>query len=502
MKFLGVLKLSKYKFDSLLCSFSRLSTGFITLALMPFYLPLLGEEAFGLFGLFASIEVFFRILEGGLGSVLIKDFATKEAKGEGINPLLRTFEVVYLLLGFLQCLICVGAVKLGFFSFLNIEELSQETVDTSLLILSLRFVFGTVSVVHDAVITARAQIVTLNCIRLTFCLLSGLGALVVLKISNGDPIWFFSWWVITVALIGLLKCLVSWQWKLKTLLLTKPSLQLIAPYKNHQLHLMFFGALMFLSTQYPIWISSTMMSLGMIGVFSLAQRINTTLGSTLAALTRPMIARYAKEKESQSDQAGGRILAMMSEVLIIVGLLSAAAFFLTAEVLIQLWIPDKGFDSQGLAQLAGLLYFSTTINMFSMPYIQALTSERQFASLYRRVGFSIIVGPILLYFGIREFGLIGIGWALLVIGVVTHILFYHKLAGHFQGGPPLSSLYRRSVIPAILFALLLGVLSFIVSKAGLFAAAASTIFFAGVFVLLLLWKWTQHRDASRFKAAI
>lgn len=91
----------------------RVSASLISLAAVPIYLERMGREAFALVGIFTSLQIIQTILDVGLGLELSRRTARlmqqpEEHSGE-IADLVRTFGLVYGLLGLLVALGCAAA---------------------------------------------------------------------------------------------------------------------------------------------------------------------------------------------------------------------------------------------------------------------------------------------------------------------------------------------------------------------------------------------------------
>lgn len=488
----------KFGLDAIICSAGRFSTSVLTLAVMPLYLPLLGKEAFGLFGFFVSFEVIFTILEGGLGNVLVKDFAEAEAKGENVNSRLRTFEVFYLCMGIIQSILCLTAVYSGFFSFLNTETLSPHVVKSCLTWVSLRGLFGGVSVVHDALITARSQMITLNLNRIFLSLLTSLGSLAVLKITNGNPVAFFAWWMIATGLSALSKMVACWRNQKGKVWETRPQLSILRPYFKDQFRLMGISLLTFTSKQYPMWILGIMAPLSVVGVYALALRITQTLGNTIASLTRPMMARYAQRKVKGHD--GLSVLRKMSELVVIIGFLSATAYYLTSDILVSWWlsIKENAFPADKVATISSLLLLSAALELISRPFISALLSERKFKTISLKLVFTSILAPLLGFVLFNKYGAIGLASSLIVFSLInlSFIPIYFKEFSHQTGLKKVTRTFFLVILSSLLLILVSKTLSKTLDNSLIYVAMVTLMFATIMFALLKNWINSEKRLVS------
>ncbi len=399
-------KNKKFAFHVVLSVLGRFGTGFITLLLMPFYLPLLGKEAFGLFGVFMTIEFLFRIFEGGLVSAIVKDFSLKIEKNDNPLALLRSFEVAYIVLGLIQSLLCVILVLSGGVNFLEGKGMSPELIQSCLLIMAIRPFFSSLTLVHTAFIQAQEHIVALNIYRLVFSLLSSLGAILVLKITDGNPVAFFSWWVICTFIVGVLKMAHCWWGNYSKMLALKPDLAVLNSYKGDQLKLIGAGFLTFFATRYPMWIVTHKLDLATIGIFTLASQVSRTLGNSIAVMTKPLIARFARDE--MRDKSGGIILLRMSQTMLMIAGFLVVSFYVLANDLITLWMKEREFDPKTVGVIAAYLLLAKFFILVMAPYVSALQADRNLKLIYLSRFMTIIIGIPLGYALSTEFGLFGI----------------------------------------------------------------------------------------------
>jgi O-antigen/teichoic acid export membrane protein len=115
----------------------RAWSGVLSIVAVPIFYRLLGAEAYGLVGLFASLQVIFTFLDFGLSSTVNREIARNITMGRSpsVNRnLLRTFEAIYWPVGFaIGVLILAGA---GWIStnLVNVQRLSLTEVQLAIAI--------------------------------------------------------------------------------------------------------------------------------------------------------------------------------------------------------------------------------------------------------------------------------------------------------------------------------------------------------------------------------
>ncbi len=483
----------KFGIDALTSSFGRVVTGLITALIIPFYIPLLGKEAFGLFGIFISFELVFAVFEGGLGKVLAKDFAEDEARGEDITNKLRTFELFYLIFGIVQMFVCLAAAYFNAFSYLKLESLSTNTVNICLAIISIRGIFGSVPVVHDAVMIARSQIIPLNIFRLIFSLMTSVGALVALILSEGNPIVFFATWVGASCINSIMRLSYCWWHQKAKFFKTGPSFELLKVYKKDQAGLIMLSILMLVSMQYPIWMISFIAPVELAGLYVLSQRITLVINGSLQSLSQPMIARYVKQKVATG--AGSGVLRKMSHVLTIFSILGISAYYAVSEELIKLWFSfsEKSYAPSAVASLSVILLLASILKLITIPYFTALQAERKFKHIYISLGLSCISGPILGYILFQSYGLNGLALSLSFTAIVN-LLFtplYLKTIGRKEDLKDMLRVSFASMLTGgLLYTLLMAINKLTSDHSVITLILSGTV--TGLFILGSISLWVRY----------
>lgn len=489
----------KFTFDALICAFGRFGTGFITLLLMPFYLPLLGKEAFGLFGLFMTVEVLFRVFEGGLGNAIVKDFSLRIEEKSQPQNLLRSFEAAYLSLGAVQSTLSILLVLTGSFGFLKAHEMEPAVIKQCLLIMSIRPLFSSLTIVHDAYIQACEEIVALNVFRLIFSLLSSGGSIVVLRLTDGNPIAFFSWWIVCSAFLGVLKALYCWRDNIFMMLKIKPDLAILKKYRKDQAKLIGVGLLTFLATKYPMWIVAQKLDLASVGIFTLATQITRTLSSSVGVMTKPLIARYTRDEAR--DQSGGNILLRMTQAMLLVAGIMVVAFGILSQDLIQLWMKGKIFDTELVGMVTSLLLFASFFSLVMRAYNDALQANRHVKLLYWRHAISIIIGVPVSYYFCHTYGLIGLATSFTAVSGMMFLAVFPRMTHYFVID---EGILKKLILPCIALlvaALILVSLDYSLASVNITIRIVSVLFLSGVLLLALFYmgsKIVRGRTVSHF----
>ena len=105
---------------------ARVWAGLISIALIPVYIRYLGVEAYGLVGIFVSLQTLLLLLDLGLGATISREFArfgeVKE-KSAYLRDLIKTLEVVYWTMSVLIAVLVISLAPIITSHWLSPENL-------------------------------------------------------------------------------------------------------------------------------------------------------------------------------------------------------------------------------------------------------------------------------------------------------------------------------------------------------------------------------------------
>lgn len=260
-------------------------SGLMGLAFLPLYVQYLGIEAYGLIGFFASLQVWFALLDMGLSPTLNREmarFTAGQHTAQGIRDLLRSMEFIYGGIALLLAVAFVAASSWLATRWLNAQQLPRETVMQAFMLMGLCTGLRWMTVLYRSAVIGLQQQVWLNGLVFVTATLRGLGVVAVLAFIAPTLQAFF----VFQALIGLLE-LVALQGKVYRLLppaaarFSLPTLQRVWRFAAGVTLISFLATLL---TQVDKVILSKLLPLEDFGYFMLA----TTVGGAIYLLVAPM----------------------------------------------------------------------------------------------------------------------------------------------------------------------------------------------------------------------
>ena len=149
------------------------------LVFIPTYLHYLGIEAYGLIGVFTSLQVWFAVLDFGMMPTINREMARFEAgahTAESIRSLFNTLEIVFLCVGGVIGLATIAASTSISVGWLKVEHLPVTTVASALKITGATVAIRWVSGLYRHALLGLQRQSWLNLLAITFATARGLGA--------------------------------------------------------------------------------------------------------------------------------------------------------------------------------------------------------------------------------------------------------------------------------------------------------------------------------------
>lgn len=160
----------------------RLWSSVLNLVAIPIFVRVLGAEAYGLAGLFVSLQLICDFFDLGLAGTATRELAQNTAAGRDPSEskrLVRTFEVVYwaVALSIGACVVCASGWMTS--RWINVEQLSHAQVQLALVIMAVAFMARWPTLLYGGVMSGLQEQVALNAIAISASTLRVLGSVAV-----------------------------------------------------------------------------------------------------------------------------------------------------------------------------------------------------------------------------------------------------------------------------------------------------------------------------------
>lgn len=171
-------------------------TALMGLAFIPLYIHLMGVEAYGLVGVFISLQAAFAVLDLGLSQTLSRELARLSGQadsGEKMRDTAKTLELIYWAGAFVVALSIGSSAYYISYHWLNPESLSRESVMHALWVIAGVIGLRWPLTLYSGGLNGLQRQVLLNGFLVFFTTLQSLGALIALLLIKPSIEVYFLW---------------------------------------------------------------------------------------------------------------------------------------------------------------------------------------------------------------------------------------------------------------------------------------------------------------------
>ncbi|QXE85034.1 oligosaccharide flippase family protein [Geomonas nitrogeniifigens] len=381
----------------------------INVAFVPLYINYMGIEAYGLVGIFATIQPLMTILDLGLSPSINRELARYSAspgQEQMMRNSVRTLEVVYWGLAAVLCGVVLLLSPVVAAKWVNAQALSFGVVKQSVLLMGLSMVFQWPVGFYSGGLMGLQRQVLFNYINAALWTLRGVGALVVV-IFSPSPVLAFFWWQLFMSIVNVAAVGVAlWRSLPATGAASRFQYELIRSVWRLAIGMSLVSVVILLFNQLDKIILSKQISLTEFGYYSIAWQV---VGS-LFMLYYPIYCAFfpvltqlqAKNDVASLTEVYHKGCQFMS---LAVMPISATLVFFSKEILF-LWIRDPVTVAHCHVIMSVLIVGATFNGLLYMPYSIMQAFGRMKVILYIFIPFLVIYVPLLML-SAKHYGLLG-----------------------------------------------------------------------------------------------
>lgn len=300
----------------------------LSLIFVPYYIRLLGPEAYGLIGVFALLQSVFMVADLGLSGAFIRETARLSALEKGarmICDLGRTFEGVFLLLGIIVSLSISISSDLLAEHWVNPETLSLSTVSSSIVLIGIVVGLQFPLFVYQGGLQGLQRQTIMNFLLVSTGLLKGLGSVLVLIYVDQSIQAFFVWNLVVCVIQVVAARFLMWRIFPNIDVHPKFDLRLIQPLWRFAIGMAGISLSGIFLTQIDKIILAKMLSLETFGYYTLAWVVASVPGMIAIPIYNAIYPRFvqlvAVNNFSGLSDLYHRSCQMLSVVLLPIGLI-------------------------------------------------------------------------------------------------------------------------------------------------------------------------------------
>jgi O-antigen/teichoic acid export membrane protein len=421
----------------------------INIAFVPLYIRYMGIEAYGLVGMFVTLQPLMTILDLGLSPSINRELARYSAvpnQGRQMRDLVRTLEVVYWGIASVMCLLVLLFSPVFATNWLHTQNLPIETVCRAVLLLGLSIVFQWPVGFYTGGLMGLQKQVLFNSVNSVVWTLRGVGALLVVMYSS-SPVLAFFWWQLLMSFVNVAAMAFA-LWR------SLPPAQASARFRVDMLRSVWrlavgmsaVSVIILLFNQMDKIILSKQISLTDFAYYSLAWQVV----GCLFMLYYPIYAAFfpvLTQLHAQNDTVSLRLAYHKGcQVMSVAVFPVSITLALFSKDILSLWVRDPVTVDNCHLIMAVLLAGATFNGILYMPYSLLQAYGRMRSILYVFVPSLLLYAP-LLFFTARQYGVLGAAICFSVMSIGQVLIAIVVIHSRFAPGEQLNWLKNDLLCP-------------------------------------------------------
>lgn len=406
-------------------------TAVVSLIFVPLYIRYLGAEAYGLVGVFITIQALIVLLDMGLSAIANRELARQSAANAAtsMRDLMRTLELVFWVAGVVIAAAIVLAAPLVARYWLDNEALPVATVQTSIALIGLAIGAQWPSFVYAGAFMGLQRHVTLNLTLAAAATVRAAGALVVLIFVSQTIVAFFVWYAVSsLVQTALMGTLVWWALPRSN---QSPRVRwtLLREQRRFAAGITGAYALTVVLTQLDKVALSRLLSLRSFGYYALASVVATTLYRVAGPVVQavyPRLTQLAASPNTRHELV--QLYHRSCQTVAVLMIPAAIVVALFSHELLLLWTRDATTTAETYRILSLLALGTALYGLAAVPHaLQLAFGWTRLAIITNALAVAVLLPAMLL--GVRLFGAVGAAAAWLAMSVVfliVHVHFTHS----------------------------------------------------------------------------
>ncbi len=384
----------------------------MALAFVPIYIRLLGIEAFGLIGLFATLQLCLGLLDLGMRPVLTREAAryTGGAHDDaGFWTILRSLEWIAAGMALLAALLVAALSPWLATHWVNPQTLTTAEVAQAFMLMGLVAALQMVESLYASALAGLQRQVVQNAIMTAIATLRAAGAVAVLMWVDTSIAAYFIWQAVASAISLLALAIASYRTLPRAPDSTGFNLQALRPMAGYAAGMVGITLVSIGVTQIDKLILADRLPLADFGHYALATSVALVIGVIVGPVGAAYLPRFTQLLTQKDDAGLEQAFRMATQLAVLLAGVSAAMLIVFGDRLVLLWTQDAALSSEVGTLLPALAIGYGLQAVVSIPYLMQLSHGWTQLAIWLNVALIVLVVPLLLYV-IPRYGALGATW--------------------------------------------------------------------------------------------
>jgi len=403
----------------------------MAISFLPIYIEYLGIEAYGLIGLFVVLQSLLLLLDMGITPTLNREMARFNAgdhSPQSIRVLLRSLEIICLLIAILIISTIWLTSSYIATSWLNLDSLSPDIVTQAILIMALIIAFRFGESIYRGALYGLEKQVSYNIMFTVLTTMRYAGAILILSTIANSVLAFFIWQLIISVLSVIVFSYSVHRALPKTSLSVSFSRESIKGIKQFATGMMVITILTAFLLHSDKLLLSNLLPLNEFGYYSLAATASGVLFMMISPVAQAVFPRMVKLSGDDDSKELAGVYHKSTQLIVALTAPAAMIVLFFADGVMFLWSGNDVLSKNTAPILSILIAGCFLLGLAHMPY--QLQLAHGWTSLLVKVnGFIVVALVASIYILTPTYGAIGAAWVWLVANAVYVIIssqFMHR----------------------------------------------------------------------------
>lgn len=405
----------------------KIWTTAMSFVFLPYYIQLIGFEAYGLVGIYTALLALSNIFDLGLGSSMTREMArisSQSSQPKDFRNLTRTLEYIYWATGVFIALCIFFAAPFISERWVNAKELPPATIKQGIFCIGIALGFLWPSFLYIGGLMGLQKQVLLNTINVIVATVRGVGMVIILTYVSPTIQAFFTWQIIINIIQTLLTAFFLWKSLPKNAVSAKFDKTILTRLRGYAMGISGITIIGMICIQLDKVFLSRILPLNMFGYYTLASTIAWTLSHISVPIYSVFFPHFSQLISLNDEDRLKHIYHVSCQLMSALMIPTALFIVFFSSELILLWTQSMEIV-QKTSFLVKLLMTGMIFNALSI-----LPTALQYAYGWTRLSFYLNLLNLtamipLMYWSAYRFGAEGVAWLWIVMNASFLLLSIH-----------------------------------------------------------------------------
>ncbi len=396
----------------------------VQLVVVPIYLNLLGVEAYGLIGFYATLLVTIQVLDLGLGQTMTRELARRtaiSAEGNEFHDLVGTVEKVYWGIAATVCALLFLTLPFMAKHIIEASHLSRETLQNAVILMAVLVALQLTINLYQCGLMGLEKFALVNQVRVIAATASAVGGVLILLYVSRSIVALFVWHTCVYLAHAASSKVLLWRSLPGASRAPGFRLDLLKNLWRFAAGMSGITAVAIIVTQLDKWILINLLSLEDFGYYAVATAVSTSLYLFIGPMFSVLFTRFSSLAAKSDEGALTHVYRGGTQILVVAVVPAALVLSLFSYDVLNIWTRNPQVSAQA-APIVSILVIGTAVNgLMNVPF--ALLLAHGWARLVLGINLVAIVFlvPAILVLTLR-FGPIGAAIAWLAFNLLFALL--------------------------------------------------------------------------------